>query len=59
MTAATAGAAALQEGADALVVDVAGPVRFVVEGEDLHGLAAGWQLTRVGGRSAWIRPATE
>lgn len=56
---ATAAQTALQEGADALVVDVAGPVRFAVEGEDLRGLAAGWRLTRVGERSAWIRPASE
>ena len=60
---ATAARAALQEGADALVVDVAGPVRFPVDGEDLRGLAAGWRLTRVGNRCtdswAWIRPAPE
>ena len=56
---ATAARAALQEEADALVVDVAGPVRFAIEGEDLRGLAAGWRLTRVGARSAWIRPASE
>jgi hypothetical protein len=46
--------AALQDRAAALVVDVAGPVPFVVEGEDLAALAAGWTLTRVGGRSAWL-----
>ena len=55
----TAAQAALQEQAHALVVDVAGPVRFPIEGEDLRGLAAGWRLTRVGDRSAWIRPAPE
>jgi len=33
---------------------VAGPVTFAVEGEDLRGLAAGWRVTRVGGRAAWI-----
>ncbi|SFC79515.1 SseB protein N-terminal domain-containing protein [Nocardioides terrae] len=50
--------AALQDGAAALVLDVAGPVTFVVEGEDLYGLGAGWNLAQVGdGRSAWIRPA--
>lgn len=47
--------AAVQEGAAALVVDVAGPVTFVVEGEDLQGLARGWTLARVGNRPAWIR----
>lgn len=56
VSAATAAKSAVQEGAAALVVDVAGPVTLVVEGEDLHGLAAGWTLARVGGRSAWIRP---
>ena len=51
--------AALQDGAAALVVDVAGPVTLVVEGEDLEGLARGWRLARVGERAAWIRPAPE
>jgi hypothetical protein len=51
--------AAVQEGAAALVVDVAGPVTYVVEADDLHGLAAGWTPARVGGRAAWIRPAPE
>jgi hypothetical protein len=59
VAASTAARAALQEGADALVVDLAGPVRFVIEGDDLRGTAEGWSLTRVGGRSAWIRPAPE
>ena len=35
---------------------LAGPVTVVVEGEDLLGLASGWALASVGGRSAWIRP---
>ncbi len=47
---------ALQDGAAALVVDVAGPVRFVVEGEDLERLAGGWTLVRVGDQVAWVRP---
>jgi hypothetical protein len=51
--------AAVQEGAAALVVDVAGPVTFVVEGEDLQGVASGWTLARVGERAAWIRPGPE
>jgi hypothetical protein len=51
--------AAVQDDAAALVVDVAGPVTYVVEGEDLHGLAAGWTVTRVGGRAAWIGRAPE
>jgi hypothetical protein len=50
---------AVQDGADALVVDVAGPVTLAVEGEDLRALAEGWTLGRVGERAAWIRPAGE
>jgi SseB protein N-terminal domain len=50
---------ALQDGAAALAVDVAGPVAFVVEGEDLEGLAQGWTLARVGSGTAWIRSARE
>lgn len=49
--------AALQDGAAALVVDLAGPVTLVVEGDDLQRAAAGWSLARVGERTAWIRPA--
>jgi hypothetical protein len=59
VTAATAAQAALQEEADALVLDLAGPVRYAVEGDDLRAVAAGWRLARVGDRSAWIRPASE
>ncbi len=59
VTTALAAQAAVQEGAAALVVDVAGPVTFVAEAEDLQGLAAGWTPARVGGRAAWIRPAPE
>ena len=50
------GMPALQDGAAAIVVDVAGPATFVVEGQDLEGLAQGWTLARVGGRSAWVTP---
>ncbi|GAB3194886.1 hypothetical protein GCM10027062_00200 [Nocardioides hungaricus] len=59
VAAAAAARSALQDGAAALVIDVAGPVRFVVEGEDLERLAAGWTLVRVGERAAWIRPDGE
>ena len=59
VTAELAAQAAVQEGAAALVVDVAGPVTYVAEAEDLQGLAAGWTPARVGGRAAWIRPAPE
>ncbi len=51
--------AAVQEGADALVVDLAGPASAAVPGDDLRALAAGWRLTRVGERTGWIRPAGE
>jgi hypothetical protein len=47
--------AALQDGADALVVDLAGPVLFAVEGEDLRDLAAGLELRRVTGPSGESR----
>ena len=56
---ALAARSAAQDGAEALVIDVAGPTRFVVEGDDLAAVAAGWSLVRVGERTAWIRPATE
>lgn len=46
VTAATAAQAALQDGAAAVVVDVAGPVRFVVSDDDLRELAAGHLLVR-------------
>lgn len=52
-----AAATAVQEGADALVLDVAGPVRFVVEGDDLRRLAAGWRPVRLGdGGWGWLGP---
>lgn len=51
--------AAVQEAADALVVDLAGPASAAVTGEDLRALAAGWRLTRVGERTGWIRPSGE
>lgn len=45
--------AAQQDGAAALLVDVAGPTMFVVEGEDLAALAAGQTLVEVNGRFGW------
>ena len=54
VTATVAAQSAVQEGAAALLVDVAGPVRLVVEGADLARLAAGWTLGRVGDQWAWI-----
>jgi hypothetical protein len=47
--------AALQDGADALVVDLAGPVLFAVEGQDLRDLAEGLVLRRVDGGWGWTR----
>jgi len=54
VTAALAARSARQDGADALLLDVAGPVLFVVEGEDLGALADGWRLTRLEERWAWV-----
>lgn len=51
--------AALQDGAAALLVDVAGPVSVVVEGDDLAAVARGWRLAQVGEQSAWIGPAPD
>lgn len=59
VTATHAALAAIQEGAAALVVDLAGPVRLVVQGEDLEAIARGWRLVFVEGRAAWIGPAPE
>ena len=59
VTARDAARSARQDGADALVLDVAGPVLFVVEGEDLTALADGWTLAGVSGPEhawAWVRP---
>jgi hypothetical protein len=47
--------AARHDHADALLVDVAGPVLFVVEGEQLDALADGQQLVDFGGRWGWTR----
>lgn len=56
VTAEVAALSAVQEGADALVVDVAGPGVFVLEGQDLEAFAAGWSLARAGERYGWLRP---
>jgi hypothetical protein len=57
VTFARAAQAALQDGADAVVVDVAGPTMLVVEGDDLVQLAEGATLVEVSGRFGWARPA--
>ena len=51
---ATAAAAAVQDQAAAILVDVAGPVPFVIETDDLHELAAGHSLVEVSGRYGWV-----
>ena len=55
--------AALQDGADALVVDIAGPVLFSVEGQELRDLAEGLVLRKVTAPSGevgwgWTRTVT-
>ena len=57
VSASQAAQAARQDGAAALVVDVAGPVLFVVEEEDLEALAAGYDLVEVNGGYGWAGPA--
>lgn len=56
VAATTAATAALQEGAAALLVDLAGPVRLVVEGGHLTSLAAGGEPVLVGDDVAWVVP---
>ena len=48
--------AAVHDGAEALLVDVAGPVMFVVQGDDLQALADGFTLAELAGRFAWVKP---
>ncbi|WP_310963326.1 SseB family protein [Nocardioides terrisoli] len=52
---ADAARAARQDGADVLLVDVAGPVLFVVEGEQLAALADGLTLVDLGDGWGWVR----
>jgi hypothetical protein len=54
VTARQAAQAAVQDGAAALLLDVAGPVLFAVEGDDLHALAVGHRLMRVDEAWAWV-----
>lgn len=55
---ALAAATAVQEGADALVLDIAGPRSFVVSGDDLVRVAAGWRPVRLDdGGWAWLGAA--
>lgn len=59
VTTVTAATAAIQDGAEALLVDLAGPATYVVEGDDLTRLAAGWRLVGVGEGHGWIGPPAE
>ncbi|MDQ3628719.1 MAG: SseB family protein [Actinomycetota bacterium] len=56
VTAQQAASAARAEAATALMVDVAGPVRMVVEADDLGHLAAGQVLVAVGDGHGWVSP---
>jgi hypothetical protein len=56
VTAPDAAKAAVQNGAGALLLDVAGPVLFPVEGQDLGSLGAGHRLVQVAGSGwGWVR----
>ncbi|NIK57540.1 SseB family protein [Kribbella shirazensis] len=49
--------AAIQEGAAAIVLDIAGPATGVIETDDVRRLAAGLQIIRLeDGGYAWIEP---
>jgi hypothetical protein len=54
VSAVLAARSALQEGAAALVLDVAGPTTYAVEGPLLEGLAQGWSLVRTTGGFGWV-----
>ena len=57
--AATAALSAVQQGAVALVLDVAGPARLVVEGEELRAMARGGRVVRLeDGGWGWVLPAS-
>jgi hypothetical protein len=56
VTAALAARSAVQEGASALLVDVAGPTPYAVEGALLVGLARGWTLTSGVDGPVWAEP---
>lgn len=45
--------ASIQQGGDAVLLDVAGPSMFPVQGDDLRNLAAGHTLVRVGEDWGW------
>jgi hypothetical protein len=55
VTARDAARSALHDGADALVVDIAGPALFPVEGDALRDLADGLVLRRLGDAWGWTK----
>ena len=55
VTARDAARSALHDGADALVVDIAGPALFPVEGDALRDLADGLVLRRFGDAWGWTK----
>lgn len=60
VTARDAARSALQEEAAALLLDVAGPAPYAVEGEALQALARGWSLVQTPAGLAWAEtPAPE
>ena len=50
---------ALQEGAAALLVDVAGPTSYAVEGRLLEALARGWTLGLTPDGPVWVEPSAQ
>lgn len=56
VAAAQAAGAAVHDEAAAMVLDVAGPVLFVVEGADLTSLAEGYTLVALADGHAWVKP---
>ncbi len=50
---------ALQEEAAALLLDVAGPTPYAVEGEALRGLARDWSIVATPEGPAWAAPLAE
>jgi len=53
VSASVAARSAVQEGGTALVLDVAGPTTYAVEGDVLDALARGWTLVRTARGLAW------
>jgi len=56
VSAAKAAEAAVQDNASAMVIDVAGPVTFVVDEDDLRPLAQGYTLVQLNDSFAWAKP---